>query len=74
MKKFKDFFNDYLKKVEKTDLPKKEVKKGEKVEQEHVAPSKRKTKQGKKLANTIAKQHVEEDPEYYSKMEKWHKD
>lgn len=74
MKKFKDFFDNYLKKVEKTDLPEKEIEKGEKVEQEHIAPEKRKTKKGKKLAKIIAKQHVEEDPKYYSKMEKWHKD
>lgn len=74
MKKFSDFFDEYFKKVKKTNLPKKEVSKGEKVEQEHVAPSKRKSKQGKKIARTISKQHVEEDPKYYSKMEKWHKD
>lgn len=74
MKTFDDFFNEYLKKVKKKNLPKKEVSKGEKVEQEHVAPSKRKTKNGKKLARKISQQHVEEDPEYYSKMEKWHED
>jgi hypothetical protein len=61
-------------KLKKKDLPKPEVSKGEEVEQEHIAPSKRKTKLGKKLAKMIAKQHVEEDPKYYSKMEKWHKD
>jgi hypothetical protein len=60
-------------KLKKKDLPKPEVSKGEEVEQEHIAPSKRKTKLGKKLAKMIAKQHVEEDPKYYSKMEKWHK-
>jgi hypothetical protein len=32
MKKFQDFFNDYFKKVEKKDLPKPEVSKGEEVE------------------------------------------
>lgn len=74
MKQFKDFFKDYLKKVKKTNLPKAEVSKGEEVEQEHIKPSKRKTKQGKQLAKMIAKQHVEEDPKYYSKMEKYHKD
>jgi hypothetical protein len=74
MKKFQDFFDDYFKKVEKKDLPESEVSKGENVEKEHVAPSKRKSKLGKKLARTISKQHVEEDPKYYSKMEKWHKD
>jgi hypothetical protein len=74
MKKFQDFFDDYFKKVKKKNLPKPEVSKGEEVEQEHINPSKRKTKLGKKLAKMIAKQHVEEDPKYYSKMEKWHKD
>ena len=74
MKTFKNFFDEYLKKVEKTDLPEKEMKKGEKVEQEHVKPSKRKTKIGKKLAKNIAGNHIEEDPEYYSKLEKWHDD
>jgi hypothetical protein len=74
MKKFQDFFDEYFKKVKKKNLPKTEVSKGEKVEQEHVNPSKRRTTLGKKLSKTIAKQHVEEDPQYYSKMEKWHKD
>jgi hypothetical protein len=74
MKNFQNFFDEYLKKVEKKDLPKSEVAKGEKVEGEHISPRKRKTKIGKKLAKMIAKQHVEEDPKYYSKMEKWHKD
>ena len=74
MKNFQDFFDEYLKKVEKTDYPEKEMEKGEKVEQEHVAPSKRKTKVGKKLAKRIAGNHLEEDPMYYSKLEKIHKD
>lgn len=74
MKKFEEFFDQYLKKVEKKNLPKKEVAKGEKVEQEHVAPSKRKTKLGKKLARKISSQHVEENPHYYTELEKWHKD
>ena len=74
MKKFQDFFDDYFKKVKKKNLPKPEVSKGEEVEQEHINPSKRKTKLGKKVAKMIAKQHGEEDPKYYSTMEKWHKD
>ena len=74
MKKFKDFFDEYLKKVEEDDLPESEVSKGEKVEREHIKPSKRKTKIGKNLAKTISRQHIEEDPAYYSKMEKLHKD
>lgn len=74
MKTFKNFFDEYLKKVEKTDLPESEVNKGEEVEKEHVAPAKRKSKLGKKLARTISKQHVEEDPKYYTKMAEWHKD
>lgn len=74
MKNFQNFFDEYLNKVEKTDLPENEMKKGEKVEQEHVAPSKRKTKLGKKLAKRISGNHLEEDPKYYSKLEKIHKD
>jgi hypothetical protein len=74
MKKFDQFFGDYMKKVTKKNLPEKEIEKGEEVEQEHVSPKKRKTKEGKKIARTISKQHVEEDPKYYTKMEKWHND
>jgi hypothetical protein len=74
MKKFTDFFDDYLKKVEKSDQSKSEMSKGEKVEQEHVTPSKRKTKLGKKLVKRIVGNHLDEDPVYYSKLEKIHKD
>jgi hypothetical protein len=74
MKKFDKFFDEYMKKVNKKDLPEQEIEKGEEVEQEHIAPKKRNTKEGKKIARTISKQHVEEDPKYYTKMEKQHKD
>lgn len=74
MKTFKDFFDEYLKKVTKKNLPQKEMKKGEKVEQEHITPSKRKTKNAKKLAKNIAGNHLQEDPHYYSKLKKIHKD
>lgn len=74
MKKFQNFFDEYLKKAENTKYPEKEMEKGEKVEQEHVAPSKRKTKLGKKLAKRISSNHLDEDPMYYSKLEKIHKD
>lgn len=74
MEKFENFYDEFFKKVKKKNLPKKEVEKGTEVEMEHIAPKKRKTKEGKKLAKTIAKQHVEELDDYYSEMEKWHKD
>ena len=74
MKRFNQFFDEYMKKVTKKNLPENEVEKGEKVEKEHINPKKVKTKEGKKLARRISSQHVEEDPKYYSKMEKWHKD
>ena len=74
MKKFTEFFDEYLKKVEKPKQSKSEMSKGEKVEQEHVKPSKRKTKIGKKLAKRITGNHLDEDPAYYSKLEKIHKD
>jgi len=74
MKKFNEFFNGLLKKVTKTDLPDSEVEAGTEVEMEHIAPKERDTEAGKKLAKTIAKQHVEEDPKYYTKLKKKHKD
>lgn len=74
MKKFNEFFNGLLKKVTKKNLPASEVEAGTEVEKEHITPEERETEAGKKLAKTIAKQHVEEDPKYYTKMKKHHKD
>jgi hypothetical protein len=49
---------------------KKEFKKGEKVEQEHVKKTNVSKKTKKKTAGTIAKDHLIENPKYYTKLEK----
>jgi hypothetical protein len=49
---------------------KKEFKKGQKVEQEHLKKSKASKKTKKKVAGKIAKDHLFEIPKYYSKLKK----
>lgn len=67
MKTFKQFFiEQHLKPSPKGKFDPEELKKGIKVEMEHTTD--------KETAEVIAKQHLDEDPKYYSKLEKMHKD
>ena len=67
MKTFKQFFIEQnLKPAPKGNFDPKELEKGIKVEMEHTT--------NRKTAETIAKQHLDEDPKYYTKLEKLHKD
>ena len=61
MQDFKSFF----KKVDSTlQYDEDELKKGVEVEMEHTT--------NREIATTIAKQHLAEDPKYYSKLAKIH--
>lgn len=62
MKAFKKFFKPIDDKIQ---FNAEELIKGIKVELEHTPY--------KSIAKLIAKQHLVEDPLYYSKMENWHK-
>jgi len=62
MKAFKNFFKPIDDKIQ---FNAEELIKGIKVELEHTPY--------KSIAKLIAKQHLVEDPLYYSKMENWHK-
>lgn len=53
-------------KLKPSDVDPLELKKGIEVEQEHTP--------NKKLAQDIAMDHLAEDPKYYSKLKKIHKD
>jgi hypothetical protein len=55
-----------LKKAPSIDYDPKELAMGIKVEMEHTTDT--------DVAETIAKQHLAEDPKYYSKLKKFHKD
>jgi hypothetical protein len=60
-------FEKYFKRVDDSiQYDPEELKKGIKVEHEHTTDS--------QIAEIIAKQHLAEDPKYYSKLEKMHKD
>jgi hypothetical protein len=63
MKTFKKWFKPVNKKI-KYDVN--ELKQGDKVEKEHT------TDEG--VADTIAKHHLAEDPKYYTKLKKIHKE
>lgn len=66
MKTFKQFFYEQnLKPIPKGEFDPIELKKGIKVEMEHTTD--------KKIAETIAKQHLAEDPKYYTKLNKMEK-
>lgn len=59
MEKFEQFFKKVNTDI---DYDPKQLKMGIKVEQEHTT--------NKKIAETIAKHHLEEDPEYYTKLKR----
>ena len=56
MKTFKDFFKE----VEDIEYDEKQLKMGIAVEKEHTTDP--------KIAETIAKHHLSEDPKYYTKL------
>jgi hypothetical protein len=60
---------DLLKKPEEKDYDKKELDKGINVEKEHINPKAPK-KIAKKIQTNIAKNHLDEIPDYYDKLEK----
>jgi hypothetical protein len=62
MKAFKNFFKPIDDQIQ---FDPEELIKGIKIELEHTPY--------KSIAKLIAKQHLVEDPLYYSKMENWHK-
>lgn len=57
-------FEKFFKKVDETiDYDPEQLKKGVETEHEHTT--------NPKIAEIIAKHHLAEDPEYYTKLEKW---
>ena len=63
---FEQTFKKLFKPVEDIDYDKKELKLGIKTELEHT--------DNKRIATIIAKQHLMEDPKYYSKLKKVHEE
>jgi hypothetical protein len=63
MKTFKKWLKPVNKKI-KYDVS--ELKQGDKVEKEHTTDE--------DVADTIAKHHLAEDPKYYTKLKKIHKE
>jgi len=64
---------DLLKKPEQENYDKEELDKGIEVEKEHINPKAPK-KIAKKIQANIAKNHIDEIPDYYEKLEKMEKE
>lgn len=75
MKSFKDHHEDYVKKYfkkpKKNKYPADKLRQGKKVEKEHTNPKYK--EEADKISSNIAKNHLDEMPDYYDKLKKMEK-